>query len=207
MSCCASPRVVRRQYPGREHLARLQPARHAVDGQHGRAPAAARAPPHPFQQAQTGRADCAVVAAPHATCAPCDARVSPARVLVGSPNSGGSQFFINVAANTNLDWFSPGPSRHPVRGERRGPMRPIERPRSPRKPPPLHTQATFQRAARPLGVCEDHFGARRGHQDLEGGDGQRQPGRPDQVRAAPTPRIATRSRRWTHACAACVAAG
>merc|ERR1712083_254602 len=35
----------------------------------------------------------------------------------GSPNSGGSQFFINVADNSNLDWFSPGPSKHPVFGK------------------------------------------------------------------------------------------
>ena len=34
----------------------------------------------------------------------------------GQPNSGGSQFFINVANNSNLDWFSPGPSQHPVFG-------------------------------------------------------------------------------------------
>ena len=34
----------------------------------------------------------------------------------GRPNSGGSQFFINVANNSNLDWFSPGPSKHPVFG-------------------------------------------------------------------------------------------
>merc|ERR1711920_747760 len=32
----------------------------------------------------------------------------------GRPNSGGSQFFINVANNKNLDWFSGGPSKHPV---------------------------------------------------------------------------------------------
>jgi cyclophilin family peptidyl-prolyl cis-trans isomerase len=32
------------------------------------------------------------------------------------PNSGGSQFFINVASNARLDWFSPGPSQHPVFG-------------------------------------------------------------------------------------------
>lgn len=32
------------------------------------------------------------------------------------PHSGGSQFFINVAVNDNLDWFTPGPSRHPVFG-------------------------------------------------------------------------------------------
>ena len=32
----------------------------------------------------------------------------------GQPNSGGSQFFINTAQNPYLDWFSPGPSKHPV---------------------------------------------------------------------------------------------
>merc|ERR1719436_1692381 len=35
----------------------------------------------------------------------------------GMPNSGGSQFFINVANNSNLDWFSPGQSKHPVFGK------------------------------------------------------------------------------------------
>merc|ERR1719301_385646 len=35
----------------------------------------------------------------------------------GRPNSGGSQFFINVADNANLDWFSPGQSKHPVFGK------------------------------------------------------------------------------------------
>merc|ERR1719498_2226965 len=35
----------------------------------------------------------------------------------GAPNSGGSQFFLNVAKNTNLDWFSPGASKHPVFGK------------------------------------------------------------------------------------------
>lgn len=34
----------------------------------------------------------------------------------GAQNSGGSQFFINVADNNNLDWFSPGASKHPVFG-------------------------------------------------------------------------------------------
>ena len=34
----------------------------------------------------------------------------------GSTNSGGSQFFLNVASNTFLDWFSPGASKHPVFG-------------------------------------------------------------------------------------------
>ncbi|CAE8603974.1 unnamed protein product [Polarella glacialis] len=35
----------------------------------------------------------------------------------GQPNSGGSQFFLNVADNKNLDWFAPGPSKHPVFGK------------------------------------------------------------------------------------------
>jgi cyclophilin family peptidyl-prolyl cis-trans isomerase len=34
----------------------------------------------------------------------------------GQPNSGGSQFFINTVNNSYLDWFSPGPSKHPVFG-------------------------------------------------------------------------------------------
>eukprot|EP00747_Dinoflagellata_sp_TGD_P090134 gnl/TRDRNA2_/TRDRNA2_164586_c0_seq1.p1 gnl/TRDRNA2_/TRDRNA2_164586_c0~~gnl/TRDRNA2_/TRDRNA2_164586_c0_seq1.p1 ORF type:complete len:269 (+),score=52.97 gnl/TRDRNA2_/TRDRNA2_164586_c0_seq1:113-808(+) len=34
----------------------------------------------------------------------------------GQPNSGGSQFFINVHDNSFLDWFSPGASKHPVFG-------------------------------------------------------------------------------------------
>merc|ERR1712217_973173 len=35
----------------------------------------------------------------------------------GSPNTGGSQFFMNVADNNFLDWFSPGESKHPVFGK------------------------------------------------------------------------------------------
>merc|ERR1712085_126617 len=35
----------------------------------------------------------------------------------GRPNSGGSQFFLNVANNANLDWFSGGSSKHPVFGK------------------------------------------------------------------------------------------
>jgi len=35
----------------------------------------------------------------------------------GRPNSGGSQFFINLADNKYLDWDSPSPSAHPVFGE------------------------------------------------------------------------------------------
>ena len=35
----------------------------------------------------------------------------------GQPNSGGSQFFLNTVPNPYLDWFSPGPSKHPVFGK------------------------------------------------------------------------------------------
>lgn len=35
----------------------------------------------------------------------------------GRPNSGGSQFFVNTNHNAYLDWFSPGPSKHPVFGK------------------------------------------------------------------------------------------
>jgi cyclophilin family peptidyl-prolyl cis-trans isomerase len=33
------------------------------------------------------------------------------------PNTGSSQFFVNVADNSYLDWFSPGGSKHPVFGK------------------------------------------------------------------------------------------
>jgi cyclophilin family peptidyl-prolyl cis-trans isomerase len=35
----------------------------------------------------------------------------------GRPNSGSCQFFINATHNDYLDWFSPGPSKHPVFGK------------------------------------------------------------------------------------------
>ena len=35
----------------------------------------------------------------------------------GRPHSGGSQFFMNVNHNANLDWFSSGASKHPVFGQ------------------------------------------------------------------------------------------
>jgi len=35
----------------------------------------------------------------------------------GRPNSGGMQFFINTVHNSYLDWFTPGPSKHPVFGK------------------------------------------------------------------------------------------
>jgi cyclophilin family peptidyl-prolyl cis-trans isomerase len=34
----------------------------------------------------------------------------------GQRNSGGCQFFINTVHNDNLDWFTPGQSKHPVFG-------------------------------------------------------------------------------------------
>ena len=33
------------------------------------------------------------------------------------PHSGSCQFFINTVHNPYLDWFSPGPSKHPVFGK------------------------------------------------------------------------------------------
>ena len=53
---------------------------------------------------------------------PADAKISnlPGTLSMantGQPNSGGSQFFINTIDNSRLDWFSPGPSRHPVFGK------------------------------------------------------------------------------------------
>lgn len=35
----------------------------------------------------------------------------------GQPNSGSCQFFVNTVHNDYLDWFSPGPSKHPVFGK------------------------------------------------------------------------------------------
>lgn len=35
---------------------------------------------------------------------------------VGQANTGSSQIFLNVGNNTSLDWFTPGPSQHPVFG-------------------------------------------------------------------------------------------
>ena len=35
----------------------------------------------------------------------------------GAPNSGSSQFFLNTVNNSRLDWFTPGPSKHPVFGK------------------------------------------------------------------------------------------
>jgi cyclophilin family peptidyl-prolyl cis-trans isomerase len=63
--------------------------------------------------------------APHGTIAdehPADAKISnePGTISMantGRPNSGSSQFFINTANNAYLDWFSPGPSKHPVFGK------------------------------------------------------------------------------------------
>ena len=52
---------------------------------------------------------------------PADAKISnqPGTLSMantGQPNRGGSQFFINTIDNSRLDWFTPGPSRHPVFG-------------------------------------------------------------------------------------------
>jgi cyclophilin family peptidyl-prolyl cis-trans isomerase len=40
----------------------------------------------------------------------------------GQPHSGGAQFFVNTKHNAFLDWFSSGPSQHPVFGKVTGGM-------------------------------------------------------------------------------------
>lgn len=80
---------------------------------------------------------------------PADAKISnqPGTLSMantGQPNSGGCQFFINTVDNARLDWFTPGPSRHPVFGKvtdgmdvvtkiERTPTGPGDRPRTPVK--------------------------------------------------------------------------
>ena len=51
----------------------------------------------------------AAVVAPHS-----NAPGTMSMANTGRPNSGGSQFFLNVADNARLDWFSGGRSKHPV---------------------------------------------------------------------------------------------
>jgi cyclophilin family peptidyl-prolyl cis-trans isomerase len=62
----------------------------------------------------------------------------------GRPDSGSCQFFINVVNNPYLDWFSPGPSKHPVFGKvvegmdvvdkiAKAPRGPNDRPKTPIK--------------------------------------------------------------------------
>jgi cyclophilin family peptidyl-prolyl cis-trans isomerase len=50
-----------------------------------------------------------------------DAKISNARGTLSmanaGPNTGSCQFFINVVDNPYLDWFSAGPSKHPVFGK------------------------------------------------------------------------------------------
>jgi cyclophilin family peptidyl-prolyl cis-trans isomerase len=52
---------------------------------------------------------------------PPDAKISNSRGTLSmanaGPNSGSSQFFINVVDNAYLDWFTPGQSKHPVFGK------------------------------------------------------------------------------------------
>jgi cyclophilin family peptidyl-prolyl cis-trans isomerase len=52
---------------------------------------------------------------------PPDAKISNARGTLSmanaGPNTGSSQFFINVVDNPYLDWFSSGQSKHPVFGK------------------------------------------------------------------------------------------
>jgi cyclophilin family peptidyl-prolyl cis-trans isomerase len=63
--------------------------------------------------------------APHGTIKdehPADAKISnePGTISMantGRPDSGSCQFFINTVHNAYLDWFTPGPSKHPVFGK------------------------------------------------------------------------------------------
>ncbi len=53
---------------------------------------------------------------------PADAKISNepgtlAMANTGRPNSGSCQFFINTVHNSYLDFFTPGPSKHPVFGK------------------------------------------------------------------------------------------
>jgi len=52
---------------------------------------------------------------------PADVRLSnlPGTLSMANagPNSGSSQFFINTVHNAYLDYFAPGPSKHPVFGQ------------------------------------------------------------------------------------------
>ena len=52
---------------------------------------------------------------------PANAKISNSRGTLSmankGPQSGSCQFFINVADNPYLDWFSAGPSKHPVFGK------------------------------------------------------------------------------------------
>ena len=69
------------------------------------------------RQAGTGGPPDGCIADEH----PADAKLSNepgtlAMANTGRPNSGGSQFFVNTVHNAYLDWFTPGPSKHPVFG-------------------------------------------------------------------------------------------
>jgi cyclophilin family peptidyl-prolyl cis-trans isomerase len=71
---------------------------------------------------QSGRAGTG--SSPHGTIAdehPQDAKISnePGTLSMANagPNTGSCQFFINTVRNDYLDWFSPGPSKHPVFGK------------------------------------------------------------------------------------------
>ncbi len=68
-------------------------------------------------RAGTGDAPSGTIADEH----PANAKITNARGTLSmankGPQSGSCQFFINVIDNPYLDWFSPGPSKHPVFGK------------------------------------------------------------------------------------------
>ncbi len=85
-----------------------------------------KAPGNP--RAGTGNAPDGTIPDEH----PADAKLSNERGTLsmantGRPNSGSCQFFINVAANPYLDWFSPGASKHPVFGKVTGGMDTVDK--------------------------------------------------------------------------------
>jgi cyclophilin family peptidyl-prolyl cis-trans isomerase len=68
-------------------------------------------------RAGTGNSPKGTIADEH----PADAKLSnePGTLSMantGRPNSGSCQFFVNTVHNAYLDWFTPGPSKHPVFG-------------------------------------------------------------------------------------------
>lgn len=70
------------------------------------------------QRAGTGNSPFGNVADEH----PANAKITNApgtlsMANTGRPNSGSSQFFINIVHNAYLDYFTPGASKHPVFGK------------------------------------------------------------------------------------------
>jgi cyclophilin family peptidyl-prolyl cis-trans isomerase len=65
-------------------------------------------------RAGTGNSPRGVIADEHLPNAKLSNEPGTLSMANAGPNSGSSQFFINTVHNAYLDWFSPGPSKHPV---------------------------------------------------------------------------------------------